>query len=101
GSWSICPTSKAFKGEWGSAEEHLTLGIQMAKALGSPVFRVILGTGEDRKTPGGIEARMADTVKVLKSCRSKAIDAGVKVAIENHAGDMQAWELAGLIEEAG
>ena len=101
GSWSICPTSKAFKKDWGTAEEHLALGIRMAKALGSPVFRVILGTGEDRKTDGGIEARIADTVKVCKACRSRAIDAGVKIAVENHAGDMQAWELVTLIEAAG
>lgn len=44
---------------------------------------------------------MAETVKVLKSVRSFAIDAGVKIAVENHAGDMQAWELVTLIEEAG
>jgi len=25
----------------------------------------------------------------------------VKIAVENHAGDMQAWELVNLIEEAG
>jgi sugar phosphate isomerase/epimerase len=101
GSWSICPTSKAFKRDWGTAEEHLALGIRAAKALGSPVFRVILGTREDRKTEGGIEARIKDTVKVCKSCRSQALDAGVKIAVENHAGDMQAWELVTLIEEAG
>jgi sugar phosphate isomerase/epimerase len=101
GSWSICPTSKAFKQDWGTAEEHLALGLRMAKALGSPVFRVILGTGEDRKTEGGIEARIADTVKICQACRSRAIDAGVKIAVENHAGDMQAWELVTLIEAAG
>ena len=101
GSWSICPTSKSFKKDWGTAEEHLQLGIRMAKALGSPAFRVVLGSGEDRKTEGGIEARIADTVKVLKSQRSQAIDAGVKIAIENNAGDMQTWELVNLIEEAG
>jgi sugar phosphate isomerase/epimerase len=101
GSWSICPTSKAFKKDWGSAEEHLALGIRMAQALGSPVFRVILGTREDRKTEGGIEARIRDTVKVLKSQRTKAMDAGVKIAVENHAGDMQAWELVTLVELAG
>ncbi|MFM8496110.1 MAG: sugar phosphate isomerase/epimerase, partial [Planctomycetia bacterium] len=38
GSWSICPTSKTFKPDWGTAEEHLALGIRMAKALGSPAF---------------------------------------------------------------
>ncbi len=101
GSWSICPTSKTFKNKWGTAEEHLALGIRVAKALGSPVIRVVLGSGEDRKTDGGIEARIADTAKVCQACRSRAMDAGVKIAIENHAGDMQAWELVTLIEAAG
>jgi len=101
GTWSICPTSKFFKDKWGTAEEHLALGIRVAKIVGSPVLRCILGMGDDRKTPGGIEARMADTVKVCRSCRSRAMDAGVKIAIENHAGDMQAWELVELIESAG
>jgi sugar phosphate isomerase/epimerase len=101
GTWSICPTSKAFKNKWGTAEEHLALGLRMARTLGSPVIRVVLGTGEDRKTEGGIEARIADTVKVCQACRSRAVDAGVKIAVENHAGDMQAWELVTLIEAAG
>lgn len=101
GSWSICPTSRAFKKDWGTAEEHLRLGLRMAKALGSPVFRVVLGNGSDRTTPGGIEARIADTVKVCQACRSQAKDSGVKIAVENHAGDMQAWELVTLIEAAG
>src|SRR6185295_14374570 len=101
GTWSICPTSKAFKNKWGTAEEHLALAIRVAKGVGSPVIRVVLGTGEDRKTEGGIEARIADTVKVCKACRSQAMDAGVKIAVENHAGDMQAWELVTLIEAAG
>ena len=101
GSWSICPTSPRFKKDWGTAEEHLLLGLRMARALGSPVFRVVLGGGEDRLTPGGIEARIADTVKVCKACRSQALDSGVKIAVENHAGDMQAWELVTLIEAAG
>ena len=101
GTWSICPTSKAFKNKWGTADEHLALGIRAAKALGSPVLRCVLGTGDDRKTPGGIEARIEDTAKVLKAGRSRAMDAGVRIAIENHAGDMQAWELVNLIEAAG
>ncbi|MEI6240918.1 MAG: sugar phosphate isomerase/epimerase [Planctomycetia bacterium] len=101
GSWSICPTSTTFKPDWGTAEEHLALGIRMAKALGSKAFRVILGNQADRLTPGGIEARIADTVAVLKSTRTRALDAGVKIAVENHAGDMQSRELLGLVETAG
>jgi sugar phosphate isomerase/epimerase len=101
GGWSICPTSKFFRNKWGTAEEHLATGIRVAKALGSPVYRCLLGMADDRKSEGGIDARIEDTVKVLKSQRSRAMDAGVKIAIENHAGDMQAWELVRLIEEAG
>lgn len=101
GSWSICPTSKTFKANRGTAEEHLRLGLRVAKTIGSPVFRVVLGNMEDRKTEGGIQARIADTIAVLKACRSQALDTGVKVAIENHAGDMHSWELLQLIETAG
>lgn len=101
GGWSICPTSTRFKKNWGTAEEHLRTGIRIAKALGSPVYRCILGAMDDRKTPGGIRARIADTVAVLKACRSAATDAGVKVAVENHAGDMHSWELVDLVNEAG
>jgi hypothetical protein len=36
GTWSICPTSRAFRNKWGTAEEHLALGIRMARVLGSP-----------------------------------------------------------------
>jgi CheY-like chemotaxis protein len=101
GSWSICPTSKSFKKDWGTAEEHLSLGLRLSKAVGSPAFRVVLGSRDDRRTPGGIEARIADTVKVLKACQNQALDLGVKVSVENHAGDMTAEELITLIEGAG
>jgi len=101
GNWSICPTSVRFKKDWGTAEEHLQLGIRAAKALGSPIFRVILGASGDRLTVGGIDARIDDTLRVLKACRSRAVDSGIKVAFENHAGDMHSLELVRLIEEAG
>jgi sugar phosphate isomerase/epimerase len=101
GTWSICPSSNTFKKNWGSAEEHLRQAIGIAKSVGSPVLRVVLGNGQDRLSPGGIEARIDDTVNVLKACKSQAVDSGVKIAMENHAGDMQAWELVELIEAAG
>lgn len=101
GSWSICPTSKTFRPTWGTAEEHLRLGIRVSKALGSPVFRVVLGNAEDRRSPGGIRARMADTLAVLRACRRDALAAGIKIALENHAGDLHSWELRELIDQAG
>jgi sugar phosphate isomerase/epimerase len=101
GTWSVCPTSGTFKATWGTAEQHLALAIRVAHDLGSPVARVVLGNMDDRKSPGGIDARVADTVKVLKANRSRAKDAGVKIAVENHAGDLQSHELAALVEAAG
>ncbi len=101
GSWSICPTSSRFNAKWGTAEEHLRLTLRVAKAVGSPVARVVLGSGEDRSKGAGIEAHIAETVKVCKAVKAQAVDSNVKISIENHAGDLQSWELAGLIEDAG
>ena len=101
GSWSICPTSPSFKKDWGTAAEHLELGVRVSKIMGSPAFRVILGSRKDRLTEGGIDARIDDTVKLLKANKSRATDAGIKIAVENHAGDMHSLELVRLVEEAG
>lgn len=101
GMLSICPGSKLFDRRRGTAEEQLKLTIRIARMLGSPVARCVLGNVDDRKSNGGIEARVAETVKVLRKVRGYALDSGVKIAIENHAGDLQSWELVALIEEAG
>jgi sugar phosphate isomerase/epimerase len=101
GTWSICPSSKTFKNKWGDAKQLLALGLQTAAELGSPVLRVVLGNGSDRETPGGIKARIDDMVAVCKSRKALAERLGVKIAVENHAGDMQAHELATLVEKAG
>ena len=101
GTGGICPSAKNFSTKWGTAEEHLKLTIRIGKAFGTSAVRCYQGFGEDRKSPGGIFARIKDTVAVCKAVRSFALDAGIKIGIENHAGDMQAWELQTLIEEAG
>jgi sugar phosphate isomerase/epimerase len=98
---SICPTSGAFDAKAGSAVEQLRDGIRMAKTIGSPVIRCFLGRQQDRATEGGIETHIRNTVEVCKAVRADALAAKVKIAVENHAGDMQAWELAGLVEAAG
>jgi sugar phosphate isomerase/epimerase len=101
GTGGICPTSPRVQTGFGTPEEHLKLLLRVARTLGSPVARCYLGSMEDRRGPGGIEEHIQSTVKVLKSVRGEALDSGVKIAVENHAGDLQAWELAALIEEAG
>jgi len=98
---SICPSSKAFDASQGTAEEQIARMIQAARTLGSPIVRAFLGTSADRTGPLTIEAHIENAVKVLKAVRSRVLDAGLKIAIENHSGDMQARELRTLIEEAG
>jgi sugar phosphate isomerase/epimerase len=98
---SICPTSTMFDAKAGTAEEQLTRMLRAAHVVGSPIVRCVLGSAADRKSEGGIDARIDDTVKVLRNVRSRVLDSGLKIAVENHAGDMQARELKRLIEEAG
>ncbi len=101
GTGGICPTARRFIKKWGTAQQHLELGIRIARELGSPVFRCYLGGSDDRKSEGGIARHIDETVKVLKSVEAQAVDANVKIAVENHAGDMQARELVQLIKSAG
>ena len=102
GTSSICPTSQAYdEKKWGKAEDHARLLIRTAKRLGSSVARCYLGSGRDREGDGGIDRHIQQMVQVLKAVQGEAEDAGVKIAVENHAGDMQAWELVGLIQAAG
>ncbi len=97
---SICPSSKMFDRSQGTAEEQIGRMMEAANIVGSRIVRAVLGSADDRK-PGPIEARIEDTAKVLQNVRSKALDRNLKIAIENHAGDMQARELKMLVEEAG
>jgi len=101
GMLSVCPSSVIFDPRRGSAETQLRLCLRIARLLGSPVARCVLGKVEDRRSPGGITARIAETLAVLRALRTEALDAGVRIAVENHAGDMNSTELLELIDAAG
>jgi sugar phosphate isomerase/epimerase len=101
GMLSICPSSEIFDATKGDAPAQIEAMLPAARILGSPFVRCVVGRLEDRRLPGGIERRIEDTVRVLRAVRSRVVDAGLKLAIENHAGDMQARELKTLVEEAG
>ena len=55
---------------------------------------------EDRK-PGPIDAHIEEHGEGAAQRPFAAMDANLKIAIENHAGDMQARELKMLVEAAG
>jgi 3-oxoisoapionate decarboxylase len=101
GMLSICPGASIFDRASGSAEDQIATMLAAARRVGSPILRCVVGRFTDRRSQGGIEQRIEETVAVLRSVRSRVIDAGLMVAVENHAGDMQARELKMLVEEAG
>ena len=98
---SICETSHRFEPEHGTPAEQLRRMLQVARRLGSPIVRCFLGTSEDREGPIPLEQHIENTIKTCKAVRSEALDLGLKIAVENHAGDLQSRQLRMLIEEAG
>jgi Sugar phosphate isomerases/epimerases len=97
----ICPSSKSWSPKYGSPEEYILKGLTVAKAVGANSMRCFMGAAADRLGPGGIDRHIETTIAVLKPLRQRALDTGVKIAVENHSGDMQARELRTLIEGAG
>lgn len=99
---SICPTSTRFDADAGSAPEQLRRMLRVAEAVGSPIVRCYLGSSNDRSTPGvSLDEHIENTVRTCKAVRPDFLRAGVKIAVENHAGDLQALQLKALVEEAG
>jgi 3-oxoisoapionate decarboxylase len=97
----ICSSSAAWNPKEGDPTRYLEKGLRVSHALGSKAMRCYLGNRADRRGPLPLEAHIANTVKALRSVRSRALDLGVKIAVENHSGDLQAREMKMLIEEAG
>jgi sugar phosphate isomerase/epimerase len=101
GMYSICPTSNAFSARRGTAVEQLKRNLQVAKTLGSRYLRALLGNNGDRSGPIPLQQQIENTIASLRAVRDLALDLGLKIAMENHAGDLQARELKALIEAAG
>jgi sugar phosphate isomerase/epimerase len=78
----------------------LRKNIERAKAMGSPIVRALLAGDRYHMPPGPVELHVETTVKLLREVRSQAMDAGLKIGIENHK-DLQAWQTRELIETAG
>ena len=97
----ICPTSASWSAKNGDPVEHIIQGLKISKAIGATSMRCFMGSDKDRLTPGGIEPHMERTIQLFRSVRSQALDIGVKIALENHAGDMQAREVRTIIEASG
>lgn len=101
GAGSISEKSTAYKNTYGSAKKLLLEGIRVATILGSPIVACRIGSIIERYQEGGIEAHMKAVIEVMRSLRKEALEAGVKFAFENHAGDLRAEEILEIIETTG
>jgi sugar phosphate isomerase/epimerase len=95
---SLCPSSRSFKPDLGSVEQQVTRAINATKIFGATCFRCILGLDPERPQ---IDKHIDDMVAAIRPVRSRIVDSGVKLAVENHGGDLQARELKAMIEAVG
>lgn len=98
---SICPTSTRFLKEDGSPREQLLRMFGIARLLGSPFVRCYLGSADERGGEVPLDQHIENTIAACRSVRDADGRHGLKIALENHAGDLQAQQLRDLVEEAG
>lgn len=93
--------SPSYNPEYGSPSELILAGLRVAKIFNAASINCKIGNIADRYTDGGIVARMEELIHELRSMRSQIQDAGVKFAVENHAGDMRSEEIWSIVETVG
>lgn len=75
-------------------------GLKRAVGMGSPLMRIVIASDRDHLPSLPVEPHMETMIRLLKTVRNEAMDAGVKFAIENHK-DLTCWETRQVIETAG
>jgi len=95
---SVCPSARAFNAQQGTLEEQVGRALKASQIFGAKCMRCILGGDPERPQ---IEMHIDNMVKAVRGIRSRILDSGVKLAVENHGGDLQAREMKMMIEAVG
>jgi sugar phosphate isomerase/epimerase len=95
---SVCPSARAFNAQLGTVEEQVARALKASQIFGAKCMRCILGGDPERPQ---IEMHIDNMVKAIRPIRARILDAGVKLAVENHGGDLQAREMKMMIEAVG
>jgi sugar phosphate isomerase/epimerase len=74
--------------------------IKRAVGMGSTLVRTLIASDRAALPPGPVEQHIETMIKLFRTVRSQAMDAGVKFALENHK-DLLCWETRQVIEGAG
>ncbi len=97
----ICPSSQSYNKKEGDPVDYVARGLDVAHRVGARAMRCYMGASPDRRGPLPVEAHMENTIQVFRASRARALDLGVRIALENHSGDLQAREVRTIIEESG
>ena len=98
---SLSVNSLSYTPKFGTPKELILSGLRVAKIFNSRSINCKIGSIADRYTDGGIVARMEELIHELRTMRSQIQDAGIKFAVENHAGDMRSEEVLSIVETVG
>ena len=71
--------------------QRMREGIKHAVGIGSKLVRFRVAGDRASLPPGPLEKTMETMISTLRSVRTEAMDAGMKIGIENHK-DLQAWQ---------
>src|SRR6185295_11404560 len=95
---SVCPSSRSFNPQNGTLEEQVSRALKASQIFGATCMRCVLGGDPERPQ---IDMHLDNMVKAVRGLRSRIVDSGVKLAVENHGGDLQAREMKMMIEAVG
>jgi sugar phosphate isomerase/epimerase len=95
---SVCPSSRSFNGSLGTVEEQVAPALRASQIFGASCMRCVLGGTPERPE---IDRHIENMVKAVRGMRSRIVDSGIKLAVENHGGDLQAREIKAMVEAAG
>src|SRR5262245_57665064 len=95
---SVCPSSRSFNAQNGTLEEQVGRALKASQIFGATCMRCVLGGDPERPQ---IEMHIDNMIKAVRGIRSRIADSGVKLAVENHGGDLQAREMKMMVESIG
>ena len=95
---SVCPSSRSFNAQLGTLEFQVARALRASQIFGATCMRCVLGGDPERPQ---IDMHIDNMIAAVRGLRSRIVDSGVKLAVENHGGDLQAREMKMMVEAVG
>jgi sugar phosphate isomerase/epimerase len=95
---SVCPSSRSFNAQLGTLEEQVARALKASQIIGATCMRCILGGDPERPQ---IDMHIDNMIKAVRGIRTRVADSGIKLAVENHGGDLQSREMKMMVDAIG